>query len=131
MTHTCHACGQPLPKPQDLILHDDSRCIMYDGKVSDSLTRLEYELAQVLARRFGRFCNAEVLCDQMYRHPDDPPLTLNNSIASHISRMRPKLSPLGLEIIGARGSDLGWKIIRASDASDIASQSSPPNTVTA
>jgi len=131
MTRRCDHCGQPLPNPHGIILNDDARCVLYDGQVSDPLTRLEYELAQTLVRRFGRFCNAEMLCEQIYPIDADAPLTLNNSIASHISRMRPKLAPLGLAIIGARGSDLGWKIIKSSDVSDRCSQSSLDNTTTA
>lgn len=106
MSKSCPHCGQTIPDAHGIICNDDSGIVMYDGKVSDPLTRAEYELASYLVKRFDKYCTYNQLVDWLYQLNPDPPDSALIITRTHISRARAKLRPIGLDIptgYGGRG----------------------------
>ena len=64
------------------------------------LTRRELLALEILARRSGRTVSREALEEAVYGFDDD---IASNSLDSHISRLRRKLTGAGVEIHGIRG----------------------------
>lgn len=111
----CPSCGQAVPNQYLVVCNDDSRCIMYDGRVSDRLAGLEYEAVKYLVQHFGKFRTANAIGDWLYQLNLEPPDDIRNCISSYLSRARKKLRPLGLAIDSVQGSNLGWRICREQD----------------
>jgi DNA-binding response OmpR family regulator len=102
MSKNCPHCHQPMPEPHNIICHDDSRCVMYDGKVSDPLTRKEYEVMTYLVKNYGRYCSAESIADWIYQNDMDPPLYPLPAVCTYLTHLRHKLRSVGLTVTNLR-----------------------------
>lgn len=108
MTRTCPECRQPLAETHGLILHDNARIVIGDGKVSDPLSPNEYELVRFLVLHFGQHCSADRIASWLYQNGGGPECP-TGAISTLAQRAAKKLRVLGLSVCGAMNGD-GWRI---------------------
>jgi hypothetical protein len=100
---TCPCCGQLVTEA------------VRDPKVVLALVHLsplQRRIADVLARRFGRWCTPAVLADAVYADdPDGGPEHARIAIAVHTGFLRKRLEKTPLDIEGLRGAAGGRRMV--------------------
>ena len=95
-----------------LFFDRSTRRALVDGREVD-LTKREAEVLELLMSRVGRVASKEALIESVFPFEAD---VGPNALEAHVSRLRSKLKPAGLNIRSLRG--LGYRIEEALDAGD-------------
>lgn len=98
MTCTCPTCGQILP--DDGVRIDVEAGIVIGGGCFVVLPRREMAVLEVLWSRRGRIVTKDQIFQAIYR--DNDGVEFAEVVESHMSKMRKKVKPLGLEIRSER-----------------------------
>lgn len=80
----------PDASPHSFVIDDERKSISFHGRALD-LSRIEYRLLKVLAKRPGRVYSRQELMEQAWEHPD---VSLDRTVDAHVKQLRAKLKAI-------------------------------------
>ena len=98
MSCACPACGQLLPAT--FFSFDAESGILVSRGRFVQLPRREATIMEYLLDRRGRMVSKSSLFEELYRRDDEP--ETENVIESHVSKLKKKVTPLGVKIRSER-----------------------------
>lgn len=94
----CPVCGGTIPVDRFTFAREAG--ILVEGARYVALPRREADILSILIDRPGKRISKQTLFELLYSVDDEPETTA--VVESHVSKLRRKILPLGLDIIGER-----------------------------